>query len=161
MTTVQHRGVVALFFVALVVCSDTTINAQLPHEKVDLDVISRIRSRESQQSEIMQIVGYLTDVTGPRLTGSPNLKKAQQYVLERLHEWGAANAHLEGWGTFALEPLDTGRSRLIARGGVRRGVAAAAYGLLMEIPHFLMERRMLLGIKQRAEANSRMPAPAS
>jgi hypothetical protein len=68
---------------------------------------------------------------------------------------------LEGWGTFALTPLDTDRSRLIARGGVRRGVAAAAYGLLMEIPHFLMERRMLLGIKQRAEARRRMPPRGS
>jgi hypothetical protein len=60
---------------------------------------------------------------------------------------------LEGWGTFALEPLGRERTRLIARGGVPRGVGAVAYGLLMEIPHFLMERRMLLGIKERAEAD--------
>lgn len=58
---------------------------------------------------------------------------------------------LERWGTFALEHLGNDRSRLIARGGVPSGVAAAAYGVLMEIPHFLMERRMLLGIKKRAE----------
>jgi uncharacterized protein YndB with AHSA1/START domain len=58
---------------------------------------------------------------------------------------------LEGWGTFALEPIGAGRTRLIVRGGVPRGVAAVAYGVLMEIPHFLMERRMLLGIKERAE----------
>jgi uncharacterized protein YndB with AHSA1/START domain len=60
---------------------------------------------------------------------------------------------LEGWGTFSLVPLDPGRTRLIARGGVPRGAAAAAYGVLMEVPHFLMERRMLLGIKERAEAS--------
>jgi hypothetical protein len=58
---------------------------------------------------------------------------------------------LEGWGTFALEAAGTGRTRLIARGGIPRGVGPAAYGILMEIPHFLMERRMLLGIKERAE----------
>ena len=62
---------------------------------------------------------------------------------------------LEGWATFALEPLGRDRTRLIARGGVPRGPAAVAYGVLMEIPHFLMERRMLLGIKQRAEASRR------
>ena len=62
---------------------------------------------------------------------------------------------LEGWGTFALEPLGSERTRLIARGGVPRGVGAVAYGLLMEIPHFVMERRMLLGIKQRAEGSRR------
>src|SRR5215813_702099 len=98
MTRVQHSGVVLL--VALIACSGTTINAQLPNEKADLDVISRIRDRESKQSQVREMVGYLTDVSGPRLTGSPNLKKAQQYVLERLQEWGAANAHLEGWGPF-------------------------------------------------------------
>jgi hypothetical protein len=60
---------------------------------------------------------------------------------------------LEGWGTFALEPLGRDRTRLIARGSVPRGVGAVAYGLLMEMPHFLMERRMLLGIKERVEAS--------
>jgi hypothetical protein len=67
---------------------------------------------------------------------------------------------LEGWGTFALEPLGSDRTRLIARGCIPRGVGAAAYGILMEIPHFMMERRMLLGIKQRAEA-SRGSLPAT
>ena len=60
---------------------------------------------------------------------------------------------LEGWGTFVLEPLGRDRTRLIARGGVPRGAGAASYAVLMEIPHFLMERRMLLGIKRRAEAS--------
>lgn len=60
---------------------------------------------------------------------------------------------LEGWGTFALERLGSDRTRLIARGGVPRGAGAIAYGMLMEIPHFLMERRMLLGIKNRAQAS--------
>ena len=60
---------------------------------------------------------------------------------------------LEGWGTFAVEPLGRGRTPLIARGGVPRGLGAVAYGMLMEIPHFVMERRMLLGIKERAEAS--------
>lgn len=58
---------------------------------------------------------------------------------------------LAGWGTFVLVPVGASRTRLIARGGVPRGVAAASYAALMEIPHFLMERRMLLGIKKRAE----------
>jgi hypothetical protein len=40
---------------------------------------------------------------------------------------------------------------LIARGRVRRGVASLANALMMEVPHFLMERKMLLGIKERAE----------
>jgi hypothetical protein len=55
----------------------------------------------------------------------------------------------EGW-YFALEPED-GRTRLFARGRYRRGLASVAYALLLELPHFVMERKMLLGIKERAE----------
>lgn len=64
---------------------------------------------------------------------------------------------LEDWGTFALEPLGADRNRLIARGRVPPGAAAVSYAALMEIPHFLMERRMLLGIKERAERSNPTP----
>jgi hypothetical protein len=58
---------------------------------------------------------------------------------------------LKGWGAFVLEPLDERRTRLIARGRGQPGLASVAYTLLLEIPHFIMERKMLLGIKERAE----------
>jgi carboxypeptidase Q len=48
----------------------------------------------------MDTIGYLTDVIGPRLTGSPNLKRAEEYARNKLREWGVANAHLEAWGPF-------------------------------------------------------------
>ena len=48
----------------------------------------------------MDMVGYLTDVIGPRLTGSPNLKRAEEYARDELRKWGLANAHLEAWGPF-------------------------------------------------------------
>ena len=51
-------------------------------------------------SQIMEMIGYLTDVSGPRLTGSPNLRAAEEYTLEKLRQWGVANAHLESWGPF-------------------------------------------------------------
>ena len=58
---------------------------------------------------------------------------------------------LQYWGAFVLEPHGPGCTRLIARGRVPRGIGAVTNALLMEIPHFLMERKMLLGIKERAE----------
>jgi hypothetical protein len=58
---------------------------------------------------------------------------------------------LEGWGAFVLKPHGSDCTRLIARGRVRRGVGSVGNALLMEIPHFVMERKMLLGIKERAE----------
>ena len=58
---------------------------------------------------------------------------------------------LQNWGAFVLEPLGGECTRLIARGRVPRGAASIFNALLMEIPHFAMERKMLLEIKRRAE----------
>lgn len=56
---------------------------------------------------------------------------------------------LGGWYLVLNE--DHGRTRLIARSRFPRGRATLAYGLLLELPHFIMERKMLLSIKERAE----------
>jgi hypothetical protein len=59
---------------------------------------------------------------------------------------------IEGWGVYALEPEPGGRgTRLLSRTRVGRGGAAVFYAALVELPHFVMERRMMLGIKRRAE----------
>jgi carboxypeptidase Q len=71
--------------------------AQQP-EPIDLDVVNRIKNEELHNSQVMQTVGYLTDVIGPRLTGSPGLRQAQQYAIERLRSWGIANGRLDPWG---------------------------------------------------------------
>jgi hypothetical protein len=55
----------------------------------------------------------------------------------------------QGW-YFVIEP-EGANTRLIARGRYSRGLASVAYALLLELPHFIMERKMLLGIKERAE----------
>ena len=55
-----------------------------------------------------------------------------------------------GW-YFALEPIDVQHTRLFARTRVPRGFPSFAYAIFIELPHFIMERRMLFGIKQRAE----------
>jgi len=62
---------------------------------------------------------------------------------------------------FVLEGVGNGRTRLISRGRVPRGVVAGAYTALIEIPHFVMEGRMLLGIKERAERHGRVTAAAA
>ena len=48
----------------------------------------------------MATLCYLTDVIGPRLTGSPNLKRANEWTCQTLTKWGLSNAHLEAWGPF-------------------------------------------------------------
>ena len=59
---------------------------------------------------------------------------------------------LEGWGPFVVEPIDEKSTRVIIRSRVPQRLDVLLYYLLtFEIPHFVMERRMLQGIKQRAE----------
>jgi hypothetical protein len=61
---------------------------------------------------------------------------------------------LEGWGVFIVEPRGGGESRLLARGRIPAGTPSLFYRCLLELPHFIMQRRMLLGIKARAEAGA-------
>jgi hypothetical protein len=58
---------------------------------------------------------------------------------------------IAGWGTYAIRPIDAHTCRLLARARHPKGWASLAYLLTVEIPHFVMERKMLLGIKARAE----------
>ena len=74
------------------------ISAQWPMtEKLDLDAIYRIKDEGLQRSKVMEIESYLTDVYGPRLTGSPNIREAADYAQKTMKDWGLANVHLETW----------------------------------------------------------------
>src|ERR1043166_9150288 len=64
------------------------------------DPIARIRDEGLNHSQVMQTLSYLTDVIGPRLTGSPNLKRANEWTRDKMTSWGLTNAHLEDWGPF-------------------------------------------------------------
>jgi hypothetical protein len=64
------------------------------------DPIERIKDEGMNRSQVMQTLEYLTDVIGPRLTASPNMKRANEWTRARLASWGLENAHLEAWGPF-------------------------------------------------------------
>src|SRR6187549_1893611 len=66
-------------------------------EKLDKDIEWKIRREATDNSQIMHTMHFLTDVYGPRLTGSPNLKAAQDWVVKETTRWGLKNAHLEPW----------------------------------------------------------------
>jgi carboxypeptidase Q len=67
---------------------------------IDYDAMYRIKEEGFERSQVMETASWLTDVYGPRLTGSPNIKAAGDWAVKKLTEWGAQNAHLEPWGTF-------------------------------------------------------------
>ena len=64
---------------------------------LDPDINSKIRKEETEHSQIMRTMHYLTDVYGPRLTGSPNHKAAAEWAIKQMTEWGFSNGHLEPW----------------------------------------------------------------
>jgi hypothetical protein len=66
----------------------------------DLGAIARIRDEATRRSQVMETARDLTDVFGPRLTGSPQLKAAAAYVLDRLKAWGFETSRYERWGPF-------------------------------------------------------------
>ena len=74
--------------------------AQMPQEKVDLDAIYRIKDEGLNRSQVMDSLSYLTDVFGPRLTGSPQIKAAAEWTKKKLMEWELTNVNLETWGPF-------------------------------------------------------------
>ncbi|MDH4045125.1 MAG: M20/M25/M40 family metallo-hydrolase [Gemmatimonadota bacterium] len=76
------------------------LSAQVAQEKVDLDVVNKIREEGLQRSQIPALAGYLTDVNGPRLTGSPGMKRANDWTAQKLTEWGLSNVVVEPWGDF-------------------------------------------------------------
>jgi hypothetical protein len=84
-------------FTVLIVASIALVASPRAQEAVDRDVIWKIRREAVDNSQILKTLHALTDVYGPRLTGSPNLKGASDWVVKQATEWGLANAHLEPW----------------------------------------------------------------
>jgi carboxypeptidase Q len=76
---------------AVAIATSTTI----AQEKIDTDMVWKIRREAMEHSQIFNTLHILTDVYGPRLTGSPNAKAAGEWVAKRATEWGLKNAHLE------------------------------------------------------------------
>lgn len=69
-------------------------------DTVDLETIHRIKAEAFNNSQVMDHLFYLTDVNGPRLTGSPGFQTAADWAVGRVKQWGVDNARLEDWEPF-------------------------------------------------------------
>ncbi len=69
-------------------------------EAVDPVMVQKIRDEGLNHSQVMNTAFYLTDVSGPRLSGSPGLRHAQEWAMGQLKTWGMSNVALEPWGKF-------------------------------------------------------------
>ncbi len=82
----------ALFLICVVLVGTMPILAQDA-----ASINAKIRKEGTENSQIMRTMHFLTDVYGPRLTGSPNLKAAGEWAIKQMTAWGFENGHLEPW----------------------------------------------------------------
>src|SRR2546423_4285460 len=66
-------------------------------EKLDYQMLGRIRDEGLARSQVMDHISWLSDVYGPRLTGSPAIQQASEWAMKKFTEWGLANVHQERW----------------------------------------------------------------
>jgi hypothetical protein len=83
----------ALSFVLILSCIALVLS--FAHDKPDLVTVAKIRHEGLKHSQVMKIVGYLSDVIGPRPTGSPEVTRAYKWTAEMMKKWGLVNVNLE------------------------------------------------------------------
>ena len=82
------------FFLCCLLLAVKPMDAQVPGLA---EVYAQIRAEETNNSRIMWIIHEVADVYGPRVTGSPNLRAADDWAVKTMASWGLANTHLEPW----------------------------------------------------------------
>lgn len=86
-----------IFFLLLIILSPRFLFSQNLQDSV---ASKAFMSEGMKNSHVMDILFNMTDVTGPRLAGSPGLRRAQDYAIQKLKSWGLVNINLEPWGKF-------------------------------------------------------------
>ena len=69
-------------------------------EELHEDVVEVIKKHGMDESQVIELASWMTDVYGPRLTGSPMLDKATEWAINTLKDWGMKNVHKDEWGPF-------------------------------------------------------------
>jgi carboxypeptidase Q len=90
----QTRLRIAAFGLALLL---VLFGLALAEDKADLAAIYKIKDEGLNRSQVMEVLSYITDVYGPRLSGSPNKLKAADWVQQKFREWGLENIHTENY----------------------------------------------------------------
>jgi carboxypeptidase Q len=98
----RHNLVFAAAIALAALGSQAADVQQPPTESIDLNAYNAIREEGLQHSHVMDYAGGLIDGIGPRLTGSPNMAKANAWTRDQLTKMGCVNAHLEDWGEFGM-----------------------------------------------------------
>jgi hypothetical protein len=80
---------------ALALTAAAPVAQVVEQERIDQEVNARIRKEGMENSQILKTMHYLTDMFGPRLTGSPNHENAAKWAVRQMEAWGFKNGKLE------------------------------------------------------------------
>jgi len=92
----------SVFGCFLLLCAFSFAQEKFGTEPLDLNMYQQIRDEGFHHSHIMEYSSALFDGIGPRLTGSPNMKRANEWTRDQFTAMGCSNAHLEDWGEFGM-----------------------------------------------------------
>src|SRR6266481_1150451 len=111
----NSRRVVMLVCVAALILAGVGVGLAKPSADdtnaiavADTQILSEIRDH----SQVMENLEYLSDEIGPRLTGSPQLKQANDWIAAKFREYGLTNVHLESWTIAHSWTRGTARGRI-------------------------------------------------
>ncbi len=68
----------------------------------DLGMMNKIRFEGLHHSQVGQLAAFLSDVIGPRPTGSPELDRANKWAATKMKDWGLTNVALEPYEDFGI-----------------------------------------------------------
>lgn len=97
---IKSKMLVIVSLVALLVPGIGVANKPVATSSLSNNDVSRLIDEGMNRSEAMNIMKYLTDVIGPRLTNSPGQRRANQWTKEQLEKWGLKNSTVDPWGEF-------------------------------------------------------------
>lgn len=75
-------------------CITLSLAAQAP-PGVDINTVTRIRQEALRRSQALDTHWWLSEVYGPRATGTPSYTAGADWLMKRLTEWGLQNVHIE------------------------------------------------------------------
>lgn len=88
------------FLVWSMILAFLVISIVYAEDKADYEMVSRIWKEGIDHSQVMETLSYLSDVIGPRIPGTPAIRKAHEWTSNKFKEWGLKNVALEPYGEF-------------------------------------------------------------
>ncbi len=98
-TPLLTLGLATAVFAALV-----GLPLRAANEVIDYEGLAKIKAEGMQNSQVMDLASWMTDVYGPRLSGSPNIQKAGEWAVAEMNKWGLQNVALEPWDNQTMYP---------------------------------------------------------